>query len=326
MSHDTPWARRLCLLRVLLQRGEISTVQASRLLGVDRRKARTDLEALEANGVPVTPIGENRERRWVMAEGWRHLGVHIGLQERVGMLFGRELVEGFLADTGFGNSLTQLEKHFQALDPTGLNGDLRRRFHFVHEPQNGHASRRATLDTLVSAILGCYRVSFDHTSVTSGELEAHAGIAPLTLVVYQRGIYLLFEHRGRVHTFAVRRLANVEGHTDLQFDYPLPSEYDPTRELTGRLGIARDSCEAEKVVLRFAPEVGTLVEGREWVPDQEIEVLPDGSVELSFRARGFEIGSLLNHFGHTVEVVAPQHLRDRVRDELTRALAQYNES
>jgi len=28
-------------------------------------------------------------------------------------------------------------------------------------------------------------------------------------------------------------------------------------------------------------------------------------------------------FGHTVEVIAPSHLRERVKDELTRALAQY---
>jgi len=237
VSHDGPWARRLRLLRVLLQRGEISTVQASRLLGVDRRKARADLEALETNGVPVTPIGENRDRRWVVAEGWRHLGVHIGLQERVGMLFGRELVESLLSDTDFGNALAQLEKQFQALDPTGLNGDLGRRFHFAHEPKSSCAGHREILDTLISAITGCYRVSFDYTSVTGGEVEPHKGIAPLTLAVYQRDVYLLFERRGRFHAFAVKSLANVEGHADLLFDYPLPSEYDPTRELAASFGV-----------------------------------------------------------------------------------------
>ena len=323
MSHDGPWARRLRLLRVLLQRGEISTVQASRLLSVDRRKARADLEALETNGVPVTPVGENRERRWVMAEGWRHLGVHIGLQERLAMLFGRELVESFLADTDFGDSLADLEKHFQALDPTGLNGDLRRRFHYVHEPKKDYVAHREILDELVAAILGGYCVNFDYTSVTSGKLKPYKGIAPYTLAIYKRGVYLLFERRGDFRTFAVERLANLEPLPDVPFDYPLPSEYDPARELAGRFGISSDGREAEKVVLRFTPEVRTFVESREWVPDQKTEVLPDGSIELSFHALGYEIASFVMQFGHTVEVIAPPHLRERVKDELTRALAQY---
>ena len=325
MSHDGPWARRLRLLRVLLQRGEISTVQASRLLGIDRRRARADLEALEENGVPVTPLGENRERRWVLTEGWRHLGVHIGLQERLAMLFGRELVESFLADTDFGDALTQLETHFQALDPTGLNGDLRRRFHYVHEPKKDYAGHRETLDALVAAILGGYRVNFDYTSVTSGKLKPYKGIAPLTLAIYKRGVYLLFERRGEFRTFAVERLANLEPLPDVGFDYPLPSEYSPTRELAGRFGISSDGREAQKVVLRFAPEVQTFVESREWVPDQKTRVMEDGSVELSFHALGYEIGSFVMQFGHTVEVISPSHLRERVKDELTRALALYGD-
>ena len=63
------------------------------------------------------------------------------------MLFGRELVESLLANSDFGNALTQLERQFQALDPTGLNGDLRRRFHFVREPNTDSTSHRETLDT-----------------------------------------------------------------------------------------------------------------------------------------------------------------------------------
>jgi len=73
--------------------------------------------------------------------------------------------------------------------------------------------------------------------VTGGEVEPHKGIAPLTLAVYQRDVYLLFERRGRFHAFAVKSLANVEGHADLLFDYPLPSEYDPTRELAASFGV-----------------------------------------------------------------------------------------
>jgi len=237
----------------------------------------------------------------------------------------RELVESFLADTDFGDALSKLDKHFQALDPTGLNGDLRRRFHYVHEPKKDYGTHRDTLDKIVAAILGGYRISFDYYSVSSDKTKQYQGIAPLTLAVYKRGVYLLFERRGDFRTFAVERLTELQTHPDLAFDYPIPSEYDPAKALEGRFGISSDGREAEKVVLRFAPEVRTFVGSREWVPDQKTRVMEDGSVELTFHALGYEIGSFVMQFGHTVEVISPQHLRERVRDELTRALALYGD-
>ena len=237
MSHDGHWARRLRLLRVLLQRGEISTVQAARLLGVDRRRARSDLKAFEMNGVPVTPIGENRERRWVVAEGWRHLGFHIGQSERLAMLFGRELVDTFLTNTAFGDAFANLEHHIQALDPAGLCGDeLRRRFCSVCEAEatDRYGEHRTTIDILIAAILGSYRVSFDYSLGEDETVQSYTGIAPLTLAVYKGALYMLFERRGEGQALAVERVARIESHPRLLFDYPTPGEYDP-RALVERL-------------------------------------------------------------------------------------------
>lgn len=319
---EQPWTRRLKLLRVMLQRGELATAQAARIMGVDRRRALADLEALERHGIPLRTRGKNRERRWMLEESWRVFGVEVGLQERLAMLFGRELVESFLHDTDFGDALEKLEAQVEALDPLGLNGDLQRRFFCVHEPRKDYGGQRDVLDTLVRAVLGNYRISFDYTAAHGGT-KPYRGIAPYTVAVYKRGVYLIFERRGDYRTFAVERLANLEAHPEQTFEYPYASEYSPEALLADRFGISTDGREPEEVVLRFAPHTRAVVEGREWMPGQETAVLDDGSIELRFTATGYEIGSLVLQFGDAVEVIGPSHLRERVKGELERALGKY---
>ena len=321
-TDQSPWRRRIKLLRVLFQRGQIATAQAARILGVDRRKARADLQALELNGVPLRTEGENRDRRWVIDRSWQLFGVPVGLQERLAMLFGRELVDCFLHDTDFGDALQGLAKQFEALDPLGLNGDLNRRFFCVHEPQKDYGGKREILDELVRAILGNYRVSFEYTSAR-GENKPYTGIAPLTLAIYKRGVYLLFERRDALRTFAVERIDNLQAIPNQTFDYPYPSEYNPKERLADRYGISTDGREPEQVVLRFAPHTRAFVEGRTWMPGQTTKVLEDGSIELTMMATGYELGSMVLQFGDAVEVIEPRRLRERVKNELQRALAKY---
>jgi predicted DNA-binding transcriptional regulator YafY len=84
--------------------------------------------------------------------------------------------------------------------------------------------------------------------------------------------------------------------------------------------------EPVKVVLRFGADQAPYVAERQWHPSQEIKWLPDGGLELSFRAGGmFEIRRWILGWGDAVEVIAPMTLRTEIRSALTQALAKFDQ-
>ncbi len=302
------------------------TRAAARHLGVSRRLAREDLEALEKHGVPLHPSGLNRERRWEIASSWRHHGAPVNLRDRLALLVGCELVDSFMRHTDVADALHELDRRIAALDSSAEveGADLRRRFLFVHEPRKDYGAHRETVEALLNAILRCHPLTLQYSSA-AGERREYRRIEPLSLIVYKRGLYLAFERRADFRMLAVERIHAVETHSDQGFSYPRPSEYDPSRRLAGRYGLFLDpdSPGPQRVTLRFHPTVRTFVEGREWDPGQRIDPRPDGGCDLVFEAAGTELASLALSFGDKVELIEPTWLRERVIAELRGALARY---
>lgn len=308
---------------MLIQRGSVTTAKAAQITGADRRVALDDLKALEQHMVPVSPRGDGRDRQWMLQDAWRAVGLPIGLRERLAMRVGRELVGGFLHHTEVGEALERLDLELSHLDAeAGDRDELGRRFHFIHEPSKDYSRHREALELVIEALLGSHPLSFDYRSPGRAP-KPYPRIEPLTLIVYKRGVYLACERRRRFRTFAVERMSAVAIHRDERFAYPRPSEYDPAAALDGRYGLTSDDRAPERVVLRFEREVRTFVETREWVPGQRVRPHPDGGCDLEFDASGRELVSLVTSFGDKVEVMEPEWLRERVRDELERALARY---
>lgn len=78
------------------------------------------------------------------------------------------------------------------------------------------------------------------------------------------------------------------------------------------------------VVVRFRADQAPYVREREWHPTQRIRDLPDGRVELTFRAGGsFEIMRWILGWGDAAEVVRPMVLRREIARTLARAAASY---
>lgn len=78
------------------------------------------------------------------------------------------------------------------------------------------------------------------------------------------------------------------------------------------------------LVVRFRADQAPYVREREWHPTQKLRELPDGRLELSFRAGGaFEIRRWILGWGDAAEVVSPAGLRREVAGALQRASAIY---
>ena len=79
---------------------------------------------------------------------------------------------------------------------------------------------------------------------------------------------------------------------------------------------------AHAVKVVFDKEVAPWVLERQWHPEQEVKIRRDGSVELSFQAKGlFEVMRWLLAWGCHVTVRGPKELREMLNDEI-RAMAE----
>lgn len=319
------WTRRLKLLPLLLQRESISTEQVARALSVDRRVALGDLKALAAHGVPLHDEGEGKARRWVLDESYRRLGYTVSFQDRIALLFGGELVRGFLRQTDLGESVSALNRTVSALDgETRFRDDeLLRRFYVVHEPGKDYARHRKFLAALTNAIVGTQYVTVAYTKGRTGEVQRLQAATPLTLLLYKRGVYLVAMKQDQIRLIAVERMTELEVLTDQRFDYPRPSEYHPRTHFEGRFGITSGDAKPSPVILRFEPEVTTYVASRQWMPGQRLDTHGDGRCTLRFDATGRELVSFVLGFGDKVTVLGPEWLRNAVVDEMTRAISRY---
>ena len=81
------------------------------------------------------------------------------------------------------------------------------------------------------------------------------------------------------------------------------------------------------VKVRISPEWARWVGEKIWHESQKAKKNGDGSLELSFRVAGLdEIKRWVLSFGPEAAVLEPEKLKDMVRKDLSRNLAQYSMS
>ena len=135
-------------------------------------------------------------------------------------------------------------------------------------------------------------------------------------------LYLIGYDEGReaIRTFKVERVLDLSL-TPRIFVPPEADEIAAT--LRAAWDIISDQPPAE-VVLRFAPSVANRVEEATWHPTQEVDELPDGSLEWRATVAGtVEIRLWILSWGDEVEVLEPAALRDDVAATHARAAERY---
>lgn len=139
-------------------------------------------------------------------------------------------------------------------------------------------------------------------------------IVPLRLVCYM-GTWHLIAHcrlRGELRDFSLSRIMKIS-----------PSNGNPFVEspeiedfLEKTFGIF-SSGSAIEVKIRFGSDIADWVSELVWHEDQSVIRNADGSIVLSFPVSDFtEIKREILKFGHAAEVLAPETLREEMRDEI----------
>ena len=155
-------------------------------------------------------------------------------------------------------------------------------------------------------------------------------IKPLKIFSYRDSIYLHTRRAPEPGTpwkepdyhplLAVHRIRGVEL-TEQQFR--VPDDYDFDRDVKNAFGVWQN--DPFELTCRFDDWAAEYVAEREWSPDQRLQTHDDGSVTLTFTARGRpEVVSWILGFGRHAEVIAPEDLAEEVAAQLRDALEGYD--
>ncbi len=128
--------------------------------------------------------------------------------------------------------------------------------------------------------------------------------------------------RNSLRTFAVSRIKHAQL---LQKNFSVPDDFDAAGLIDDRFGLFGGGKE-QQVRVVFDKKHAPYIREREWQRDQILKELSEGALELEFAASDMgEVTRWILSWGSGVKALAPPELSKRVRQELSTALADYEE-
>jgi proteasome accessory factor C len=246
-----------------------------------------------------------------------------GLWFTPGELQALAVMQRLLKDAGGG----LLEEHLAPLsrrlaDLTNhqrLNlGEAQSRLRF---PSIGARPAGKQFDIVASATLQRRKLWIEYHARSTDE-RSERTVSPQRITHYRESWYLdaWDEERNALRIFSVDRISRATVLDLAAFDV---SEGELEEHYASAYGFFGGKAD-KTAVLRFTREAARWVSEERWHPQQEAAWLADGGYELRIPYReARELVMDVMRQGKDVEVIAPEELRVRVCEELSRALAQY---
>jgi len=145
--------------------------------------------------------------------------------------------------------------------------------------------------------------------------EKTVRVAPVHLANLQGDWYLFVQYEG-FDNFRQLALARIQNIKLLNKKSEIQGAFDPKKELADTFSKFAGDNEAFRVTVQFSLEVADAVLERQWHPKQEVKILKDGRVEISFDAKGdIEIKRWVMAFGRYAKVKSPKWLKDQIIEE-----------
>lgn len=175
----------------------------------------------------------------------------------------------------------------------------------------------AIFHQMVGALFENRAIRITYRTPYTGETSERL-IQPLHLLCYMGNWHLIAfcTLREELRNFTLSRIEKIEqGTAKIDLPESLPSVKKYIRQA---FGVITGPFSAE-VALRFRPALAARVSEQIWHDSQQMSMDDDGSLELTFPVAGFEevVREILK-YGADVEVVAPEDLREMVREEIQR--------
>ncbi len=327
--------RRLDALRSLLTRHPtgLTIYELASELGVTTRSLRRYLvevkRELDLVSVRAKPGGAHV---WRLAPGEAPRKVEVRRTQAYALLAARRLFEPMRGSTLYEEIDMAAQKLLGVARRPGrgpnagvADAGLEERFLYLPFAPKDYAAHTEALDDLFQAVADLRPLTCKYHAAKDGK-EERITIHPYAMVLYKDAIYCVGLHvqKGDIRTFLLDRMRDTECSTRDRFQ--LPPDFSIDQYYEGQFGIFRGG-EPRRVVVDFDPRVVEFVKTRKIHPSQRLSDLPNGGVRLTIEIGDLtEVGTWVLGFGETAQVREPAELRERVRGELARALARYDDA
>jgi proteasome accessory factor B len=295
----------------------LRVVELAERCGVDRRTIYRDLGALEEMGVPVW---EQDGRYGLERESYLST-VRLNLNEAIALYFAARLLSHH-SDEHNPHVVSALNKLAAGLPDVTISEHIASVAEVIRS-RRLRSDYIRVLETITRAWADRRRILIRYRAASGDATERE--ICPYFLEVSRSepASYVIAwdELRGALRTFKLERIVGAEM---LEATYAIPASFDPYTHLASAWGVM-DDAEVE-VRLRFTPAVASRVKESVWHHSQQVRDLSDGGCEVTMRVGGTrEMRSWVLGWGAEVEVLAPQHLRDELREHAWRMQAMYTD-
>jgi predicted DNA-binding transcriptional regulator YafY len=319
---------RLYRIEALIRaRGCVSFQTLLDELEVSPATLKRDLEYLRSRlGAPIEYDRESNGYRFGRAyAGPRHElpGLWFDEAELYSLLTAQQLLAGLDSDGLLSRHLQPLLDRIQQLLGSGEGTEAAERV--MKRIKSGTAMRRPVpskfFERVSAALLARQRLQLRYLTRGRGELGERE-VSPQRLVHYRNTWYLdaWCHSRERLLRFALDAVQEAHVRPTRAKDVALRQVQ---AEMDSGYGIFAGGTR-QQALLRFSPQVAPWISREEWHPDQEGRLLDDGSWELRLPyVDETELVMDLLRQGEQVQVLAPDSLRQAVRQRLAAALAAY---
>lgn len=285
------------------------------------RTIRRDLEALERS-FPLLTERVNGQTYWRLMDGYRRVPpLTFSPTELMALVFSRGLLKP-LDGTAIKASLdSALNKAAAALPSEGMA--------YVRQMQGyltvGLGSYKAyhqhqqTIEKLTQAIAQARTVQVRYYSASS-DRTSHREIDPYRLWYTEGALYLIgyCHRRHEVRMFAVDRIRSL---TLTDHPWQLPLGFDLEAYVQDALVVMRGK--PTDVTLAFDRATTAWAKDRLWHPSQHLNLDKNGRMTMTLRvADTRELEGWILHFGSGVQVLRPEALRKRIREEARKIFSQ----
>ena len=319
---DRQVVRILGILGALLEGSQTTIRQLAARFGTRRETIYRDLRALEDAGYPI--VGDDTGRLShprILPEARRHSpNLRLSDSEIKALLW---VAKQAGTKTPFRDALRSAAPKLRAMASAGdamVTAGIDQVLTEGDWGAKDYEPHRETILGLVEAIVRRRRCVVEYQSPGSPTSKRYP-YDPYRLLSAAGGLYCIGKappHES-LTTLAIDRFRALRV-TDEGFE--IDRDFDADRYRTESFGVVWEK--PMNVVIRFRADQAPYVRERVWHPTQRIRELPDGQVDLSFRAGGeFEIARWILGWGDAAEVVRPPGLRQYVQLVLARALKPY---
>lgn len=315
---EQPRAARLVQIQRLLESraAGFTTAELARHTGVDIRTIQRDIATLQ--NTLYFPLVKEGSRYRHPRDG--RLSLDINLHEARALLFAARLFVRHSEESD-PYAAAAIEKLAQAM-PASVRDQVRAAAASVRRsPHNAEFTRILTTVTEAWVRHRVLRISYR----SAGKHRPHdvtlhpyfiepSGMGSATYVIG------LSETHGAMRTFKAERIVSA---ALLPRQFEIPPDLNLDDLLRSAWGIIWG--EGVLVRLRFSAAVTWRVKESRWHPSQQVDDLPDGGCILTMNVASLmELGRWVRSWGHEVEVLVPDELRQQLREEALRTARMYS--